>query len=212
MAEKCPVTGASDRKLVAEKPKTVRDWWPETLDLRLLHQDPISARPSHVPHPYSATVEGSSSLPAAAYASYASRLSLVDLSELRNDIYEALTTSNPAWPADYGHYGPLMIRLAWHAAGTYRVLAPLNSWPDNANLDKARRYILWPIKQKYGQVRGSSNEVLEWFFSTDYLYDNLICQALSWADLILLAGNVAIESMMGDWGTVEPLWFGFWKG
>eukprot|EP00571_Detonula_confervacea_P012000 CAMPEP_0172305734 /NCGR_PEP_ID=MMETSP1058-20130122/6975_1 /TAXON_ID=83371 /ORGANISM="Detonula confervacea, Strain CCMP 353" /LENGTH=769 /DNA_ID=CAMNT_0013017431 /DNA_START=36 /DNA_END=2342 /DNA_ORIENTATION=+ len=170
---------------------TVRDWWPDALDLRILHQDPISARPAHVPHAATTAIN-----PSSAYASYTDKFSRLNLNALRNDIYKALTTSHPAWPADYGHYGPLMIRLAWHSAGTYRVfdgrgggnsgnirLAPLNSWPDNANLDKARRYILWPIKQKYGQ-------------------------SISWADLIILVGNVAIESMMGRWGEVEPLWFG----
>jgi len=167
------------------KPKTIRDWWPEQLDLRILHQDVLSARPSHVPHPSSSS-----------YASYSTNFSKLDLYALRNDIYKALTTNNPHWPADYNHYGPLMVRLAWHSAGTYRTfdgrgggntgnirLAPLNSWPDNANLDKIRRYILWPIKQKYGQL-------------------------ISWGDLIILAGNVAIESMIGPWKSVEPLWFG----
>eukprot|EP00804_Cyclotella_cryptica_P001402 CCRYP_020615-RB/>CCRYP_020615-RB protein AED:0.06 eAED:0.06 QI:63/0/0.33/1/0/0.33/3/185/732 len=145
-------------------PKTIRDWWPTTLDLRILHQDPPPARPSHVPHP-------------SQYAAYAAKFSGCDLYALRDDIRRALITSHPAWPADYGHYGPLMIRLAWHSAGTYRV-------PDNANLDKARRYVLWPIKQKYGQ-------------------------SISWADLIILAGNVALESMMYErWEEAEPLWFG----
>eukprot|EP00573_Skeletonema_grethae_P006161 CAMPEP_0201706862 /NCGR_PEP_ID=MMETSP0578-20130828/50052_1 /ASSEMBLY_ACC=CAM_ASM_000663 /TAXON_ID=267565 /ORGANISM="Skeletonema grethea, Strain CCMP 1804" /LENGTH=195 /DNA_ID=CAMNT_0048195371 /DNA_START=27 /DNA_END=611 /DNA_ORIENTATION=+ len=170
------------------KPKTILDWWPELLDLRILHQDVPSARPSHVPHPSSAPINN--------YASYSTNFSKLNLFNLRNDIRTALITPHPAWPADYTHYGPLMVRLAWHSAGTYRTydgrgggnsanirLAPLNSWPDNANLDKIRRYVLWPIKQKYGQ-------------------------AISWGDLIILAGNVAIESMMGRWGTVEPLWFG----
>ncbi|KAL3802460.1 hypothetical protein ACHAW5_009719 [Stephanodiscus triporus] len=185
------------------RPMTVRDWWPDSLDLRILHQDPVAARPFHVPHPSCATVatataaiHGSGYSSSPAYASYAVNFSRLDLDELRSEIHVALTTSHPAWPADYGHYGPLIIRLAWHSAGTYRAfdgrgggnsgnirLPPLNSWPDNGNLDKACRYILWPIKRKFGQ-------------------------SISWADLIILAGNVAIESMMGKWGEVTPLWFG----
>jgi catalase-peroxidase len=168
----------------SNKPKTVRDWWPDSLDLRILHQDPPSARPAHIPHDI------------ASYAiNYTAKL---DIMALRQDIYTAITTSSAAkwWPADYGHYGPLLVRLAWHSAGTYRTydgrggansgairLPPLNSWPDNTNLDKALRYILWPIKRKY-------------------------FHCISWADLIILAGNVAIESMMmeegGHGGAVVP--------
>lgn len=103
-----------------KKPMTVRDWWPDSIDLRILHQDPIYARPCHVPHPTSATV-GAFTSAASAYASYANNFARLDLNALRNDIYRSLTTSHPSWPADYGHYGPLLIRLAWHSAGTYRV-------------------------------------------------------------------------------------------
>ena len=146
------------------RPRTNQDWWPNQLDLSVLH------------------THGKSSNPLDPSFSYREEFQKLDLEALKRDITEVLTTSQDWWPADFGHYGGLMIRLSWHAAGTYRVhdgrggagdgsqrFAPLNSWPDNANLDKARR-LLWPVKQKYGQK-------------------------LSWADLLVLAGNVALESM-----------------
>ncbi len=147
------------------RPHTNRDWWPNQLDLSVLH------------------AHSSQGQPAAARASATPRSSQkLDVDALKQDITEVLTTSQDWWPADFGHYGGLMIRMSWHAAGTYRIhdgrggagdggqrFAPLNSWPDNANLDKARR-LLWPVKQKYGQK-------------------------ISWADLLVLAGNVALESM-----------------
>ncbi|MHC6593340.1 catalase/peroxidase HPI [Arthrobacter sp. C152] len=146
------------------RPRTNQDWWPNQLDLSVLH------------------VHGQASNPLGASFSYREEFQKLDVEALKRDITETLTTSQDWWPADFGHYGGLMIRLSWHAAGTYRVhdgrggagdgsqrFAPLNSWPDNANLDKARR-LLWPVKQKYGQK-------------------------VSWADLLVLAGNVALESM-----------------
>ncbi len=141
-----------------------RDWWPERLNLKILAKNP------DVTNPLGGDFD------------YATAFSALDLAAVKADIEAVLTTSQDWWPADYGHYGPMMIRMAWHAAGTYRVqdgrggggtgqqrFAPLNSWPDNGNLDKARR-LLWPVKKKYGK-------------------------ALSWADLMILTGNVALESM-----------------
>jgi catalase-peroxidase len=146
------------------RPRTNRDWWPNQLDLQVLHQHSPRANPLGESFDYASAFAG------------------LDVEALKKDVLQVMTTSQDWWPADYGHYGPLFIRMSWHAAGTYRIadgrggagdgaqrFAPLNSWPDNANLDKARR-LLWPIKQKYGQK-------------------------VSWADLLVFAGNVALESM-----------------
>ena len=148
----------------AHRPRTNEDWWPNQLDLQVLHQHSAQANPLD------------------ADFDYAEELKSLDVEALKQDIFDVMTTSQDWWPADYGHYGPLFIRMSWHAAGTYRIedgrggggdgaqrFAPLNSWPDNANLDKARR-LLWPVKQKYGQK-------------------------VSWADLLVFAGNCALESM-----------------
>ena len=160
---KCPVTGMT-KKAIAGGGTSNRDWWPNQLNLKILHQH------SALSNPLGKDFD------------YASEFKSLDLTELKKDLYELMTDSQDWWPADYGHYGPLFIRMAWHSAGTYRFgdgrgggntgnqrFAPLNSWPDNVNLDKARR-LLWPIKQKYGKK-------------------------ISWADLMILAGNCALESM-----------------
>ena len=146
------------------RPMSNQDWWPNQVDVQVLHTH------SHLSNPLGRDFD------------YAKEFATVDVEALKRDVVEVMTTSQEWWPADYGHYGPLFIRMTWHAAGTYRIhdgrggggegaqrFAPLNSWPDNANLDKARR-LLWPVKQKYGR-------------------------SISWADLIIFAGNCAYESM-----------------
>ena len=175
---KCPVTGELERAGVF-KGRSNKDWWPSLLDLDILHQN----------HPAGTPMDPD--------FDYAEAFKKLDLKSVKKDIATALHDSQEWWPADWGNYGPFMIRMAWHSAGTYRVgdgrggggrgaqrFAPLNSWPDNANLDKARR-LLWPIKKKYGN-------------------------ALSWADLMILAGNVALEDMgfktFGFGGGREDIW------
>ena len=172
---RCPYSGAR----TAPGARSNQDWWPNQLNLKILHQNPPQCDPM------------------GGTFNYAEEFKTLNLDAVKEDIVGVLTTSQDWWPADYGHYGPLVIRMAWHAAGTYRIgdgrggagsgqlrCAPLNSWPDNANLDKARR-LLWPVKKKYGRK-------------------------LSWADLMVLAGNCALESMgfktFGFGGGREDVW------
>ncbi|MDH4069156.1 MAG: catalase/peroxidase HPI [Ignavibacteria bacterium] len=159
----CPFTGGA-KKQAAGGGRSNRDWWPNQLNLKILHQHSALSNPMGEDF------------------DYAKEFRSLDLGAIKKDLYDLMTDSRDWWPADYGHYGPLFIRMAWHSAGTYRIgdgrggggtgsqrFAPLNSWPDNVNLDKAR-LLLWPIKQKYGKK-------------------------ISWADLMILAGNCALESM-----------------
>ena len=171
--KKCPFSAK------ANSGRSNRDWWPNQLNLNVLHRNPPLGDPMGVEFDYAAEFKS------------------LDLNALKKDIEQVMTTSQDWWPADYGHYGPLFIRMAWHSAGTYRIhdgrggagsgeqrFAPLNSWPDNVNLDKARR-LLWPVKKKYGRK-------------------------ISWADLMVLAGNCALESMgfktFGFGGGREDVW------
>ena len=174
---KCPMHGIPAAATFAKQ--SYRDWWPNQLNLKILHQNPPALNPMGEKF------------------NYAEEFKKLDLAAVKKDLTALMTDSQDWWPADYGHYGGLFIRMAWHSAGTYRTadgrggggtgnqrFAPVNSWPDNGNLDKARR-LLWPVKQKYGKK-------------------------ISWADLIILAGNVAIESMGGKTfgfaGGREDIW------
>ncbi len=175
---KCPVMhgGAKQTKAGA---RTTRDWWPNQLNLKILHQNSSMSNPMGLDF------------------NYADEFSKLDMNAIKQDLFALMTDSQEWWPADFGHYGPFFVRMAWHSAGTYRTgdgrggsgagtqrFAPLNSWPDNVNLDKARR-LVWPIKQKYGNK-------------------------ISWADLMILTGNVALESMgfktFGFGGGREDIW------
>ncbi|PIW08685.1 MAG: catalase-peroxidase, partial [Comamonadaceae bacterium CG17_big_fil_post_rev_8_21_14_2_50_60_13] len=175
---KCPFSGGTRQPTAAAGPSNT-DWWPNQLKLNMLHQHTAKSNPLGEDF------------------NYAQAFKKLDLAAVKQDLKALMTQSQDWWPADFGHYGPLFVRMAWHSAGTYRTsdgrggagsgnqrFAPLNSWPDNVNLDKARR-LIWPVKQKYGR-------------------------SISWADLMILAGNVALESMgfktFGFAGGREDIW------